>query len=342
MNTKFVYVVVSAPNDVYLEQAYISMFSLKYHMPNAYIVLLTDTQTSDSFTGIRKEEVKFADEVVSISYDVNRFNGQQRSRQLKTSIRNIIDGDFLYIDCDTIITRRLDDIDKTDAVIAACRDSHCDFIDNPYRDMDISIGRIMNWPVEEETVFYNGGVTYVKDVPETHEFYRRWNENLNEGYLKNIYLDQPSFAKTNFEMNHIVKQLPDEWNCELKHGIRYLKDAYIVHYLCTNSSQYQNKQLFILNEKSVLLEVQKTGEIGNEIIQAIDDPFSGLAELTHSFAGDDVYFFRSPVYHYVRNHYNRDSSSMLFLMLRMLNYIERLYRRYVRIIQGRASFKDPW
>lgn len=342
MKTKVVYVVVSSPDDIYLEQAYVSMFSLKHHMPDAYIVLLTDTLTSDTFIGTRKEELKYADEVIVINYDARRFNKQQRSRQLKTSIRNIIDGDFLYIDCDTIVTRRLDDIDKTDALIAACRDSHCDFIDNPYRKMNLDLGRKMNWPIEEEKVYYNGGVTYVKDVPETHEFYTRWNDNLNEGYHNNIFQDQPSFAKTNFELNHIVKSLPDVWNCELKHGIRYLKDAYIVHYLCTNPSNYQNKQLFILNEKSVLLDIQRTGVITDEILQTIDDPFKGLAELTHVFAGDDVYFFRTSVYHYIRKRFMRGSSSKLFFFLRVLQYLERLYYRYVRILQGRASFKDPW
>ena len=342
MKTKFVYVVVSTPDDIYLEQAYISMFSLKHHMPDAHIVLLTDTLTSDTFTGIRKEEVRYADEIISIDYDAQKYNAQQRSRQLKTSVRNIIDGDFLFIDCDTIVTRRLDDIDKTDALIAACRDTHCDFCDSPYREMNLYFGRELNWPIEEEKVFFNSGVLYVKDVPETHAFYRRWNDILNEGYSKFVFKDQPSFAKANFELNHIVKILPDEWNCELKHGIRFLKDAYIVHYLCTNPSQYQNQQLFILNEKSVLMEIQRTGIISDEILQTIDDPFKGLAELTHAFAGDDVYFFRTNVYHYIRKHYKRGSSSKLFLLLRAIQYVERLYYRFKRIIQGRASFSDPW
>lgn len=48
MKTKVAYVVVSSPNDIYLEQAYVSMFSLKHHMPDAYIVLLTDRLTSES------------------------------------------------------------------------------------------------------------------------------------------------------------------------------------------------------------------------------------------------------------------------------------------------------
>lgn len=342
MKTKVAYVVVSSPNDIYLEQAYVSMFSLKHHMPDAYIVLLTDRLTSESLKGIRKEEVKYADEIIVVDYDGNHFNAQQRSRQIKTSIRNLIEGDFLYIDCDTIITRRLDDIDKTNALIAACRDSHCEFVDNPYRNMNIAIGHLLNWPIEDEPTFFNGGVTYVKDVPETHEFYRRWHENLNLGYEKYIYLDQPSFAKTNYDMNHIVSRLNDVWNCELKYGIRYLKDAYIVHYLCTNPSQYQNEQLFILNEKSVLLEVQETGQISDEIIHTIDNPFKGLAELTQTFSGEDIFFFRSPVYHYVRKHYHRDYSSKLMNLLRSLNYLERLYYRYIRILQGRATLKTPW
>ena len=342
MKTKIVYVVVSSPNDIYLEQAYISMFSLKRHMPDAYIVLLTDRLTSESLKGIRKEEVKYADEIIVLDYDGNLFNAQQRSRQIKTSIRNLIDGDYLYIDCDTIITRPLDDIDKTNAIIAACRDSHCEFVDNPYRDMNIAIGHLLKWPIEDETTFFNGGVIYVKDVPETHEFYRRWHDNLNEGYIKGIFIDQPSFAKSNYDMNHIISRLDDIWNCELKFGIRYLKDAYVVHYLCTNPSQYQNEQLFILNEKSVLLEVQKTGQISDRIIQTIDDPFKGLAELTQSFSGEDIYFFRSTAYHYVRNHYRRNSSSKVMNLLRLLNYLERLYNRFVRILQGRATLKTPW
>lgn len=343
MKTKVVYVVVSSPNDIYLEQAYVSMFSLKHHMPDAYIVLLTDRLTSESLKGIRKEEVKYADEIIVVDYDGNHFNAQQRSRQIKTSIRNLIEGDFLYIDCDTIITRRLDDIDKVDVPIAACRDLHCSFSDNPYNYVNVSMGKALSFPIEEESIFYNGGVIYVKDVPETHEFYYRWNMNLNKGYSKNVFMDQPSFAKTNYEFGHMISNLPDEWNCQLKYGLRYLNDAYIVHYLCTNPSKYQDdKQLFILNEKSVLLEIQKTGEIGDDILQTIEDPFKGLAELTQSFSGEDLFFFASPVYHYVRHHYKRGSSSFIIFLLRASNIIERLYYRFIRIIQGRATLKTPW
>lgn len=343
MKTKIVYVVVSSPEDVYLEQAYVSMFSLKFHMPDAYVVLLTDKLTSETLIGIRKEEVKYADEIIVKDLNDRMYNSQQRSRLLKTSVRNLIEGDFLFIDCDTIIARPLDDIDYIDAEIAACYDSHCSFIDNPYREMNLQLGRRLEWPmIEQESIFYNGGVIFVKDIPVTHDFYRLWNTYLIDGYKNSVYKDQPSFAKANYRMGHIVRKLDDEWNCELKHGIRYLKDAYVVHYLCTNTSQYQNEQLFILNEKSVLLEVKRTGMLNERIVETIKDPFKGLAKLTYSFSGDDIYFFMTNEYQFVRKHFKRGFHSRLFTFLRFLNYGERFYHRIVRIAQGRATWKTPW
>lgn len=343
MKTKIVYVVVSSPEDVYLEQAFVSMYSLKFHMPDAHIILLTDKLTSETLTGIRKKEVKYADEIIVRDLDGRVYNAQQRSRLLKTSIRNLIEGDYLYIDCDTVISRPLNDIDCVSAEIAACYDSHCTFMDNPYREMNLQLGKRLEWPmIEQEIVFYNCGVLYVKDVPVTHEFYCHWNAYLIDGYKNSVYKDQPSFAKANYRMGHIVQKLDDEWNCELKHGIRYLKDAYIVHYLCTNASQCQNEQLFILNERSVLLEVKQTGLLNGQIMETIRDPFKGLAKLTYSFSGDDIYFFMTNEYQFVRKHFKSGCHSRLFAFLRFLNYGERLYNRFARIAQGRATLKTPW
>ena len=309
MNTKIVYVLVSSQQDIYLEQAFISMRSLRYHMPGAHTVLLTDKLTADSLTGTREVILKYVDELVVEDFDQKKLNAHQRSRQLKTTVRNRIKGDYLFIDCDTIITRPLDDIDNISASIAACRDIHSDFINNPYRDMCVNHGHLLEWPIDNETEYFNSGVIYVKDNATTHDFYHRWNENLNRGYDKEVYVDQPSFAKTNYEMGHIIERLPDVWNCQLKHGIRYLKDAMIVHYLCTTPSVYQNKQLFLLNEKDVLLKLKKTGEISEEIEEVIKDPFKGLAEVTHCFAGEDIYFFQADSYKYLRARYHRDKVS---------------------------------
>ena len=320
MKTKIVYVLVSSEKDIYLEQAYVSMYSLKHYNPDAHIVLLTDKRTSLTFEGVREKEVSLADEIVTVELS-DALNAQQRSRQLKTSVRQHVTGDFLFIDCDTLVVKSLEAIDRIkDVKIAACRDTHALFAENPYRKMCLEHGKMLDWPIESETDYFNSGVVYVKDCPESHEFYRKWNENLNKGYPKKVYMDQPSFAKTNFEMGHIVKMLPDVWNCELKHGIRYLKDAFIVHYLCTNSSQFQNKQLFLLNEEDVLLRVKRTGDIPIEVIETINDPFKGLAEITHCFAGEDVYFLQTGSYLRLRRQFHGEIPFFLKAFLKIYDY----------------------
>ena len=339
MKTKIVYVLVSSSQDIYLEQAYISMASLKYHMSEVHITLLTDRLTHITFTGIRQQELRYVDEMIVVDLDGETLNAQQRSRQLKTSVRNHVAGDFLFVDCDTVITRPLDIIDSCQSLIAACRDTHAALHGNPYLDMSLEHGHLLGWPIDGEKDYFNSGVIYVKDVPETDEFYTRWNENLNAGYSKRVFMDQPSFNKTNYEMGHMVDHLSDEWNCELKHGIRYLKDAYIVHYLCTNPSLLQKKQLFLLNEENALLEVKKSGEISESIKAVIVDPFKGLAEVTFCLAGDDVFFLKTQGYEFLRKHYKPGKRSLPEWVLLMMWYVERAKNKLLKMSGLKKNMK---
>ena len=115
----------------------------------AKITILTDTLTAKTFLGVRKKEVSYADEVVVVKLPEN-LTPQQRYRQLKTSIRNRIDGDFLFIDCDTVIVKSLEEIDNMTATIAACRDTYSNFSDNPYRKMCLNHGYLLKWPIDDE------------------------------------------------------------------------------------------------------------------------------------------------------------------------------------------------
>lgn len=300
MKTKIVYVLVSSEQDIYLEQAYISMQSLRHHNTDAHIVLLTDNITADSFIGKRKEKIHLVDELVVVDLS-NKFTAQQRSRLLKTSARNLVDGDFLFVDCDTIITKSLAEIDSCKYDIAACEDSHSSFEKNPYRDLCLCHGKILDWPIEEELVYFNSGVIYVKDNQKTRAFYHKWNEIWLDGSHKGVNMDQPSFAKTNYLLGHQVQILEGVWNCELKHGIKFLKDAKIVHYLCTNTG---SNPLFIMNNKAELVKV-KNGEINPIITQCFDDPFIGLTQVSLLICGDDLYYLGSFLYNFFRYRQNK-------------------------------------
>ena len=101
----------------------------------------------------------------------------------------------------------------------------------------------------------------------------------------------------NYMLNHPVQTLDNVWNCELKHGVKYLKEAKIVHYLCTNISKNNDRQVFILNEKSVFLDIiANNGEIPLLIKDTIVDPFQGLSSVTHLFSGNDLFFLQSDIF----------------------------------------------
>ncbi len=333
MKTKIVYVLVSNPSDIYLEQAYISMYSAKYYMPDVHITLITDNHTEKTFFDvIRKKELCYVDELIVVDLD-SSFTAQKRSRVLKTSVRKYIKGDFLFIDCDTIIVKPLYEIDQCQADIAACWDTHALFRNNPFRDMCLKHTKKIGCSIENEDYYFNSGIIYVKETPLTHDFYKQWNKYYLEGYSNGIAMDQPSFAKTNIQMNHVVQTLDDIWNCELKYGVKFLNDAKIVHYLCTNKSKTKDSQLFLLNDKSVLEEIKKTGIINKAIKQIIIDPFKGIARTTHSFAGQDLFLLRTDAFTLLSRMFNNPYlfaginyvSYLILSILKLPSFIKRKY-----------------
>lgn len=330
MKTKLLYIIISEEKDIYLEQGYVSMFSAKMQMPECHITLLTDVKTSETFKGIRKEETKYVDEIVAIDLDPN-LPAQKRSRLLKTNARNYIDGDFLFIDCDTIVEKDLSSIDNNNSLLGACWDSHSDFAHNPYRKYCIKHVKEFGIDISNEKVYFNSGVLLVKDNEYTRQFYQRWNENYLKGYEKGVSMDQPSLEVTNIEFDYPIQKLEPEWNCELKHGIRYLKDAYIVHYLCTNPSRSNDRQLFLLNEKDVFLMIKDSGEIPPEIIEVIKDPFKGLAELTHCFAGKEIDFFSTRTYLYFITNFLIKGEAMP--MERLLSFYSNTKQKLISIFK---------
>lgn len=292
MKTKLLYVLTCSEKDIYAQQAYISMFSARRHNKDIKITLLTDTLSHSYLNENLKFVLDATDEIVVIDLDKN-LSGQYRSRLLKTGARKYIDGDFLFIDCDTIVVGELTKADSLTSDIMAVRDSHTNMMRNPYRGMILEHVKKMGFHIQLEDIYYNSGVIYVKDTPRAHKFYDKWSKNYLIGREKGVIMDQPSFAQTNIELDMEVKPLPDVWNCQMRHGLRYLKDALIVHYLCTNKTVGNEQQLFILNDEKYLRSIGDKGELSNEIISALDNPFSGIAECVDCFAGSDIDFMRT-------------------------------------------------
>lgn len=319
MKTKLLYVLVSSEKDIYLEQAYISISSARYHMPDVHITVLIDRITELSLTLDRRDKLKSASEIVVVDLPEG-LTGQQRSRVLKTSCRKYVSGDFLFVDCDTVIVRPLYEIDNFPNVLAACRDSHSAFSENPYRSMCINHCKKLGFDVSQEEFYFNSGVILARDTVEVHEFYDRWAKNWEEGRQKGIFMDQPSFAKTNAELNHIISILPDIWNCQIIHGIKYIKDANIVHYLCTSPTKKGDKQIFALRDKWRVEQIKSTGIIPKDITNCFDDPFCGFPDCVHVLSGKNIEICQSFAFKFLEK-YNGSAVYTCFNSLFKLLYL---------------------
>ena len=238
MRYKIVYDVISTLEDTFFEQAWASIFSLKYYNPSAHVVLLTDQATKDTiYSESRKNSLELIDEIIVVSFNAD-FSNKEKSRWIKTSMRQLIKGDFLFIDADTIITDSLDrngDLaDNVKGFIGATLDNHCHssemcdtFI---FKEMYTKrLSTIFGITLNKNTDVFNSGVLFVRDVIESYNFFEKWHDNWLTALRKGICLDQLPLVKTCQELNNPITALSGEYNCQIRSSIKYLSNAIIVH-----------------------------------------------------------------------------------------------------------------
>lgn len=323
MNTKIAYVLTSDNNDSYLEQLLLSLHSLRKHMPDAYVVLLTDDETIMSFDQEwRKIVYEYVNECKAVKIP-NGMNKKLRSRYIKTSLRESIDGDFVYIDCDTLILGALDDLDTLSCKIGAVKDAHCDVACHPMRFYFTEDNHKVGFDIENETSYFNGGFFFVKDCSETRTFFATWKKEWMEGVKKGVSVDMPSFAKTNSICNHLIDEIPAIYNCQLVYGSAYFSKAKVLHYFSSNFGNFAKDYPFYLQSKDAFERIKKAKMIDEKIQNIVNNPFQAFNSVTELISGREVDFIHTPIVAIIRRIYYKHSK--LFHKICDMYYF--LYRR---------------
>lgn len=292
MKTKIVYVVVSDETDIFLEQALLSIFSLRKHNSDAYVELVIDQVTNDSITGKRSEIKKIVDQITSVEVP-DYYNKGQRSRWIKTNLRNLIEGDFIFIDTDTIITDSLEEIDNFGGDIGAVKDKHAPVKYNKDKNKLLLWSKQDGWTYSEDLSYFNSGVMYVRDCEFTHEFFREWNKRWqNCSILYNRFYDQSLFAATNEYFQYPIKELAGEWNCQPTNGLSYLHKAKIIHYWGYNRKNYA----WEFYDKSIIREIKDLGYVPPKTSELIDKAKEAYIIPNEIIAGKELDVYYSQVF----------------------------------------------
>jgi hypothetical protein len=222
---------VSRDTDLYLEELWVSLFSLRKHNQAVKTIVLVDAPTSERIKQ-NKELASLITELKVVNVP-EEYSPKDRSREIKTSIRNLIDGDFLFIDTDTVICAPLDDVDLLHVQnIAMVPELHGPFKEHlTYGFVSEDTKRIFNVDVSDSPYWFNSGCMLVRDNDFTREFFQKWNENWKySAFKKNNSTDQRALLKTDHDYGYIIECLPDMYNCQMAMSIKYFYDAKIVHF----------------------------------------------------------------------------------------------------------------
>jgi len=272
---KYVYVLTSDYSDFYLEQTLLSITSLRHFVPEAFVTLVVDNITEKNLVGKRAEIHKVINEFKSIAIE-EHFNNKARSRFLKTTIRQTIEGDFLYIDGDTIISEDLSSVEKFEFDIGAVLDGHIYLSEyrilKPVRFREIeAMFKKRNFECNFDfNVYFNGGILFCRDCKKGHDFFNEWHRLWLHCFERKFLTDQPSLNQANFNMNHVIKELDGIWNCQLMHAgaLKYLHGAKIIHYFATHI----HEKFFLLANNEYFKTIKEEGIVNQNILDMLKTP----------------------------------------------------------------------
>lgn len=290
MKTKIVYTLVATTEETFFEEMWASIYSLRLYEPDRDVVVCCDELTANYIRSYPKL-VNMITEVVVVPVKED-YNKMQRSREIKTNLRELVKGNFLYVDGDTIFTGTLEGIDTLTCDVAAVPEFNVPLSKYYYRQACISrVKDSFDVDISDAERQHNGGVIYAADTPVAHELYRRWHENWRyASEEKGRSADQPPLMKADKEMGYIVKELSGEYNCQLAMCVEHLFKAKIIHFIHFSILPVPNHPFL---NRSIYYKIKEAKEITPEVSDLIRNCKSAFVTPSAIVDGDTVEFLLS-------------------------------------------------
>lgn len=236
-----VYTLIDNSKLNYFNEMMISIKSLKYRMPEKKILIVTDDSTKHyiEMNIMYYEDVIKQAEFIVVNIPA-QYTQKEKSRFLKTSLRKYVEGDFLFIDTDTIICEKFPE-NVSQADIAMVLDGNVTLSEHLDRKGAYSINKWCGIKLGKIENYYNSGVIWVKDTEAAKKLFELWHEQWKESVKTGFAFDQPSLNKIIIDHRFDVEMLDGTWNCQVSGNpfpLKYLANAKIIHYYNAPDSSY--------------------------------------------------------------------------------------------------------
>jgi hypothetical protein len=209
----FLYVLVSGPHDRYANMTALSASFLKDVHPGAKVFVLCNPETETHLRATEHPLLRLCDTL--LTRETSQRDAQSQNRYLKSMMREVMKGDFLYLDSDVLVVRPLDHLFHTREPLSLAHNHNREYPKN-FLGVDVEYYDRCAWPHPGNGYYLNGGVIFWRDCPEAHVFSRLYREMVESIQAIGLPIrDQPAINRALEVWGGEFGILPDSYNAQV-------------------------------------------------------------------------------------------------------------------------------
>lgn len=258
------YALTCGNDDYYAQMTYISASLVQRLYPNRRIVLLVDEVTDELLRGRDDPVLSVIKEMCRV--ETGSSSQSLRSRFLKTTLRQMQEGPFVFLDADTAPVRPFDEFLDCGADFAAVQNRDA-YVRRPgfSRWAGTNIFQPMGWS-HPLSCYFNSGVMYMADNAATHRLAARWHTLWKQQVQKiAMHQDQAALNVALQEVDVTIEEFGPPFNAVVEYVPSYARDARILHYFASAQGGRPRRETLLGH---LLESYLTTGEID---FAAVDD-----------------------------------------------------------------------
>lgn len=234
------YILNCRGESIYPALTYISAACLRIVHPGARIVIVMDPGTAREVDGRDRRLLDLCDARIVVDVP-DGFNPTCANRFLKSRLRSVIEGDFLYLDADTIPVRSLAEVFEAEcdfgaAIDVTSLDRNFDVVEKTVPVDDRRIFGEFGWKCPPRR-YFNGGVLFARDVPVVRCFYEDWHSRWLACQRIGFFRDQPALNAAIDESAMRVRSLDRKFNAIGAPSVRVATDVHLYHYFANKMEE---------------------------------------------------------------------------------------------------------
>lgn len=223
-----IYVVSGEGNDFFSAMTRLSVAALRLTNPLVQVGLACDAVSHEAMRGVGDPLLEEVDGVVV--GETPPGDTVFRNRFVKTTLRGLIDGPFLFLDSDILIRGPIDAIFETKADVAGAPNRSNDAVEKQIWSRDQDELARMGW-VARPDVYVNGGVLFFQESEPARRFAQEWHKRWQQSYERGFsHRDQPALNSALAAVGPRLDILPHRFNAQFRTNADTIPGAVIWHY----------------------------------------------------------------------------------------------------------------